>query len=197
MSIFDEFCGLANKYNKPNPDSKTIVKEAVSGLVAKLTDADTVKIKPTTAYVGVGKPSDLKPGELYVDNSTGHLFVGDGPTFGPADIPVVIGGPDSLRTVMDGKTQKSAIDDIFNTLTTTTAYVQSNRTHELKDLNTKDLMFIKDKIEKGYSYIKIKNLDELKQAFKRLGCYISDSDVSTIATVGVFELECGKYVVIN
>jgi hypothetical protein len=101
------------------------------------------------------------------------------------------------------------MDDLFGSIavdtdstrrvtTTTSFYIQSTRTHELpKDLNTRDLMFIKDKIEDGYSYIKIKNLDELKQAFKRLGCYISDSDVSTLATIGVFKLECGKYAIIN
>jgi hypothetical protein len=189
------FNDVVNKYNASNPQSDITLKSPVKGMDVKIPIVtEFVDPPPATVYVGDGiNPSSLKPGDLYVDSSTGNLIIGDngGPMFGPKDVPVILGGPDSLRTVMDGRTAKS---DLY----TTTSYTQSSRTHDLpKSLSTKDLMFIKDRIEEGYSYIKIKNLDELKHAFKRLGCYISDSDVSTLATVGVFQLENGKYAIIN
>ncbi len=188
-----------DKYNTPNPQSDIELKSPAMGMTVRVPIVDSFTQEPninsrTNVYIDnkpMGILTGLQPGEVCLDSSSGNLIVGT-TSSGPAFAPLSVDDMDDLFGSI-------AVDtDSTRRVTTTTSYIQSTRTHELpKDLNTRDLMFIKDKIEDGYSYIKIKNLDELKQAFKRLGCYISDSDVSTLATIGVFKLECGKYAIIN
>jgi len=199
VGIVDEFKDIAYKYNTANPQSDIELKSPAMGMTVKVPIVDSFTSE-ANVYIDnqpIGIVTGMQPGDICIDKSTGNLIVGldnGGPTFGPAN-PVILGGPESMRDLLDSIDASTSIDT--RRVTTTTSYTASTRTVDLKDLNTKDLMFIKDKIEEGYSYIKIKNLDELKQAFIRLGCYISDSDISTLATVGVFKLECGKFAIIN
>lgn len=198
----DSINDVVNKYNTPNPQSDVELKSPVNGMSVRV-PVVTKFVDDTSVYIDnkpIGQLTGLQPGELCIDKSNGNLYVGttSGSKYFTDVIPTVIGGPDSMKHLFDSIAVDSGSADMDSLFTTTTSYIQSSRTHDLpKDLNTKDLMFIKDRIEDGYSYIKIKNLDELRQAFKRLGCYISDSDVSTLATVGIFKLECGKYAIIN
>lgn len=58
-----------------------------------------------------------------------------------------------------------------------------------QSMGTETLMEIKDAIEVRYSFVKIKNFEDLKEAFERLGCSVSDS-TNGFATL---KLKSGKY----